>query len=737
MVSTSSTHPQIAANSPDNLNSWLQALSSSRSDKDTEIIKKACNFSQQAHEGQHRASGEPYFYHSLAVANILVELKLDADTICAAILHDVVEDTDISIDDIQNEFGSAIAQLVNGVTKMDIISTIRASELEEHSENFQAENLRKMLLAMAEDVRVVLIKLADRLHNMRTLSALSESKQQRIAQETMDIFAPLANRLGIWGVKWELEDLSFRYLNPIAYKQIANSLAERRVAREQYINQFVKTLQNELDTINIKADVQGRAKHIYGIWKKMQHKQQEFHKIYDIRAVRVYVETIPECYTVLGVVHSLWNYLSGEFDDYIATPKENNYRSIHTAVLGPEGKTVEVQIRTWDMHRESEYGIAAHWRYKEGAKTDSSFDEKIVWLRQLLEWKDDVAEATDFVDQFKSEVFSDRIYVFTPQGNIVDLPTGATPLDFAYRIHTEVGHRCRGAKVNDRMVQLTHKLQTGDQIEILTIKKGTPSRDWMNPHLGYLITSKARQKVQHWFKLQNTEQNISDGRTIIDRELKRMNFTDISYDKIAKKLNLKNTDALLNALGSGDIKPARIVHIAQQITAPDEILQSDKPISYRAEKKDEQTDIKVDGVGDLLTKFARCCKPVPGDPIIGFITQGRGVTIHRRDCHNVLRSISQQPERFVEVSWGNDSSKNYTVDITIYAYDRKGLLKDVTTLLLNEGVNVIAINTQSHRKTHTVTMNITLEIPDLETLSKILAKASQLPNITEVKRKNP
>jgi len=591
-------------------------------------------------------------------------------------------------------------------------------------------------LAMAEDVRVVLIKLADRLHNMRTLSALRPDKQRRIARETMDIFAPLANRLGIWQVKWELEDLSFRYLNPSAYKQIAAKLAERRVAREQYIEQFMARLQEELDKADIKAEVHGRAKHIYGIWKKMQHKQQEFHQIYDVRAVRIFVDTIPDCYAALGIVHTLWNYLPGEFDDYIATPKENNYRSIHTAVLGPEGKTVEVQIRSWDMHQESEYGVAAHWRYKENAKSDSDFDEKIAWLRHLLEWKDDVAEAGEFVDQFKSEMFADRVYVFTPMGNIIDLAAGATPLDFAYQIHTEVGHRCRGAKVNGSMVQLTYQLRTGDQVEVLTVKKGGPSRDWMNPNLGYLVTSKARQHVQHWFRRQNFEQNVADGRAIIERELKRMGFTDVRYEKLAQHFNQKGVDEFLAMVGIGEIKPTKVVNAAQRLTLPLQQEEDSEPVLHKARARTTSTNVQVHGVGDLLTKFARCCKPLPGDPIVGYITQGQGISIHRSDCHNVLHTIAEHPERFIEVDWGAESDGTYPVDIEIEAYDRQGLLRDITTLLSSADINVTAVNTESFRDTHTVTMVISAEVSNIDILSKVLARIGQLSNVTDVRRRN-
>ena len=736
MVSVSSKHPQIAADSPADVRAWLAAIETTRNAEEIQLIRRASELSQRAHEGQTRISGEPYFLHSLAVANILAELNLDAETISAAMLHDVVEDTEITLEDIRQQFGDNIAQLVDGVTKMDIISALRGKDdLKQEKEHLQAENLRKMLLAMAEDVRVVLIKLADRLHNMRTLSALRPEKQRRIARETMDIFAPLANRLGIWQVKWELEDLSFRYLNPDAYKQIAAKLAERRVAREQYIQQFVNHLQDELDQAEIKAEVHGRAKHIYGIWKKMQHKQQEFHQIYDVRAVRIFVDTIPDCYAALGIVHTLWNYLPGEFDDYIATPKENNYRSIHTAVLGPEGKTVEVQIRTWDMHQESEYGVAAHWRYKENAKSDSDFDEKIAWLRQLLEWKDDVAEAGEFVDQFKSEMFADRVFVFTPMGNIIDLPAGATPLDFAYQIHTEVGHRCRGAKINGRMVQLTYQLRTGDQVEVLTVKKGGPSRDWMNPNLGYLVTSKARQHVQHWFRRQNFEQNVTDGRAIVERELKRMGFTDVRYEKLAQHFNQKGVDEFLAMVGIGEIKPTKVVNAAQRMTAPLQPREDSEPVLHKARARASSADIQVHGIGDLLTKFARCCKPLPGDPIVGYITQGQGVSIHRSDCHNVLHTIAEHPERFVEVDWGAGSDGTYSVDIAIEAFDRQGLLRDITTLLSNADINVTAVNTQSFRNTHTATMVISAEVANIDTLSKVLARIGQLPNVTNVRRK--
>ena len=736
MVSVTKKHPQIGTDAPADIDAWVATLRKSYPDNEADIIAGACELARQAHSGQTRASGEPYVLHALAVAGILAELRLDHETIAAAILHDVVEDTEVTLEDVQEQFGPTIAHLVDGVTKMDLIQSLRAAGDTSPKEHAHAENLRKMLLAMAEDVRVVLIKLADRLHNMRTLESLAEYKQKRIARETMEIFAPLANRLGIWQIKWELEDLGFRYLKPDAYKQIASSLAERRIDRERYIEAFVKRLQDELDRSGIKADVKGRAKHIYGIWKKMYRKNQDFHQIYDVRAVRILVDEVRDCYAALGIVHSLWQYLPGEFDDYIATPKENNYRSIHTAVVGPEGKTVEVQIRTHDMDQESEFGVAAHWRYKEGAKSDSSFDSKIAWLRQLLDWKDEVAEASEFVDQFKSEVFSDRVYVFTPQGNVIDLPTGATPLDFAYQIHSEVGNRCRGAKVNGHIVPLTYKLQTGEQVEVLTVKKGGPSRDWLNPHLGYLHTSKARSQVQRWFRLQNFDRNVADGRAMLEREFKRMGLGDTNYEKLSHKLNLKTADDMLAAIGRGELKPSRAVKTAGEMAEPAKPESQLAPIIRESKTRETASGIRVQGVGDLLTRFAGCCKPVPGDPIVGFITRGHGITIHRQDCHNTLKSISDHPERLVEVDWGGGTSGTYRVDIELVAFDRQGLLRDITTLLANEEINVIAVKTESKKETNTAYMVLTAEIPDIDTLSRVLARLSQLPNVTEVRRKS-
>ena len=549
---------------------WLKGLDQSYTAQQLGVIGDAAELAISAHQGQTRASGEPYFEHSLAVAEILNDLRLDYEAIAAALLHDVVEDTTITLQEIEDRFGTVISHLVDGVTKMDVIGEYDGTA-DKSRDDTRVENLRKMLLAMVEDVRVVLVKLADRLHNMRTLKALPREKQLRIARETLDIFAPLANRLGVWQLKWELEDLSLRYLEPEVYKEIAGKLAERRVDRERYIEDFIASLSLELEAAGIKAEVYGRPKHIYSIRNKMRRKDIDFEHIFDMRAVRILTDTVQDSYGALGVVHTQWPHIAGEFDDYIATPKENNYQSIHTAVIGPEGNIVEVQIRTHAMHEHNELGIASHWRYKEGRKQDTGLDQKIAWLRQLLEWKDEVSDASEFVDRVKAEVFEERVYVFTPQGQVIDLPLGATPIDFAYAIHSEVGHRCRGAKVNGRIVPLTYALKNGEQVEVLTVKKGGPSRDWLSPHLGYIKTPRARSRIQHWFRQENYEQNVVLGRQLLEKELHRMALGDVSFEKLARKLKFNKADDMFRMLAEGELKPARVVHAVQELIAPQTI----------------------------------------------------------------------------------------------------------------------------------------------------------------------
>ncbi|WP_297526499.1 GTP diphosphokinase [Thiohalobacter sp.] len=710
---------------------WLARLGEGRSDAERVLIARAIERAEAAHAGQRRASGEPYVEHCLAVAAILQEQHLDAEAIVAGILHDTLEDTELTRADIAAEFGEVVARLVDGVTKMGHLSRFR--DASERARD-QAESVRKLLLAMVEDVRVVLIKLADRLHNMRTLKYLSGERQRRIARETLEIYAPLANRLGMGQVKWELEDLSLRYLDPDTYRDIAARLDEKRVDRERYIERVVRQLQRELAHAGVRAEVTGRPKHIYSIWKKMQRKNVDFHQIFDVRAVRILTESVADCYAALGVVHSLWHHIPKEFDDYIANPKQNNYRSLHTAVVGPGGKTLEVQIRTRDMHEHAELGVAAHWRYKEGARFDAAFEQKIAWLRQLLEWKDEESSATDFVDRFKAESGHERVYVLTPDGEVVDLPQGATPLDFAYYIHTEIGHRCRGAKVNGRIVPLTYELQNGEQVEVLTTRQGAPSRDWLSPHLGYLRTPRARAKVRHWFRQQDQEKNIAAGRAALERELSRLGIEGLAWERLAERLGFAEVDAMLAAIGSGDLNSAQLVGAASELTRS-ETAETPATAPARRRRGEGERGIRIQGVGNLLTHVAQCCRPLPSDAIVGYITRGRGVTIHRQDCPNMLRLRPEDRDRLIEVEWGEGGGQTYPVDIQILAFDRAGLLRDVTSVLAGEKINVLAVNTHTDKRDHAAHMQLTVEISDLGSLSRVLSRISQLPNVVEARRK--
>jgi GTP pyrophosphokinase len=697
---------------------------------DLDLIRRAYDVALLAHDGQKRASGEPYIVHSLAVAQLLADLRLDAATIAAGLLHDVPEDTIVALDDLYQEFGGEVANLVDGVTKLrhiDQLSQISSNGLRDE----KAESLRKMFLAMVDDVRVVLIKLADRMHNMRTLDALSEEKRRRIARETLEIFAPLANRLGIWQMKWELEDLGFRHLKTETYKEIAKLIDERRADRELYIENIINVLEERLEAEGIKAEVYGRPKHIYSIYRKMERKGVGFDQIYDIRAVRIVVNEIKDCYAALGIVHTLWSPIPGEFDDFIATPKDNMYRSLHTAVLAPGGRPLEVQIRTHEMHRTAEYGIAAHWRYKEQTKRDIVFENKIAWLRQLMEWRRDVTDAQEFVDALKTDVFQDRVYVFSPKGEVFDLPAASTPIDFAYQVHTEIGHRCRGAKVNGRLVALDYQLKSGDQVEILTAKRGGPSRDWLNPQLGYVKTSRARQKIRQWFRRQKWAENIARGREMLEKELKRLSLEQENFEEIAALFSFDKTDDFLAAVGYGDINP-------HQITA--------KVLEHREDETDldftaapppalDISGINVRGVGGVYTNLARCCNPLPGDDIVGYITRGRGVTIHRRDCPNVLsRSTGGEAERFIEVEWGRVERQTYPVAIKVRAWDRSGLLRDIATVVADEDVSLSAANVTTRKKENIATITATLEITGIVQLSRILAKVERLPNVLEARR---
>lgn len=715
----------------DNPQQWLENLQQENAPSvDVEMVRKAFAFRQ---EEMPAGDEQVEFGPLLEVARILHDLQVDNDTLVAGILHHARALDENRIENIKRNFGTVIAGLVSGVHRMDIMPVAEKKLQPGQSSQIDGENLRKMLLAMVEDVRVVLIKLADRLQQLRHLKNSPAELQQRIAAQTQEIFAPLANRLGIWQLKWQLEDLSLRYLQPEAYHRIAKSLDERRVDRERYLEQFMSDLQGELGKAGVHAEMTGRVKHIYSIYRKMMRKNVDINQIFDVRAVRILVDTIPECYAALGIAHSLWPYVREEFDDYITSPKNNNYQSIHTAVHGPDGKLVEIQIRTQAMHDRCELGVAAHWRYKEGVGHDEGFDRKIAWLRQLLEWKDEAADGSDFVAEFKSQVFEDRVYVFTPAGKIVDLPSGSTSLDFAYTIHTEIGHRCRGAKVNGAIVPLTSALKTGDKVEILTVKVGQPSRDWINPHLGYIKSHRARSKVQQWFRSQEHDQNAADGRIMLEKELTRLGLKDVNIDKLTQQLKFNKTSDMMAALGRGEVKTTHIANALHDYLSPQKKKEPEIKLRQTPVEKGK-SDIQVQGVGNLMTQMANCCKPLPGDDIVGFITQGRGVSIHRRDCPNILHALNNDDQHLIEVSWGGPEQDVYSVDIQIIAYDRKGLLHDITALLSNEKINVTAVNTKSDSSTHEAKMRLSLEIENLARLSKLLARINELPNVHQARR---
>jgi len=688
-------------------------------------IVRAAELATTAHKEQQRASGEPFITHPLEVAAILMDLRLDAPAIISGLLHDVAEDTSVTIEDLRRDFGDTIAKLVDGVSKLRLVKRKSRIEREDLGEE-QAENLRKMFLAMVEDIRVIIIKLADRLHNMRTLQYLPPETQRRIAQETLDVFAPLANRLGIWQLKWQLEDLAFRYLESERYYGIAKLLAERRVERAEYLERVISVLKNRLDREQVEAHITGRPKHIYSIYTKMQAKGRDFDQIYDVRGVRIIVKEVRECYHVLGIVHSLWRPIPGEFDDYIAMPKDNFYQSLHTAVVCLDGRPLEVQIRTEEMHQVAEYGIAAHWRYKEGGKRDD-LEAKVAWLRRATDWREEVEDARQFVDSMRSDVFTEQIYVFTPKGDIVDLPKGATSVDFAYLIHSEIGHRCRGAKVDGRLIPLDYQLRTGEQVEILTAKQGGPSRDWLNPHLNYVATQHARQKIRQWFRRQQREENISAGRDILDREMHRLGFDQESHAEIAALFNYSKVEDFMAAVGYGDISPAQIANKIDDATSKGEELK------LKAIPEATLSDIQVAGVGDLLTRMANCCKPVPGDPIIGYTTRGKGITVHRTDCSNVANLTDT--ERLIAVNWGR-AQEAYPVVIRIEAFDRSGLLRDIAAAVADLGISMSSVNVSTN-KDQTATIVATMGIKSISQLSSLLNKLQSVRDVLDARREAP
>ncbi|MDI1309334.1 MAG: bifunctional (p)ppGpp synthetase/guanosine-3',5'-bis(diphosphate) 3'-pyrophosphohydrolase [Methylotenera sp.] len=739
MVSINNSASALLASSESDVSSWIESLGKHFSPTDVELVRQACDLAAPLYAGHTQLASTPLLQHALGAATILIDMNMDVDTIAATILHAVPEHLVDWRTTLETHFGTNIVGLVEGISRMEQIQAFSEIEgmhdpdLKNTDHTQQVESLRKMLLAMVQDIRVVLIKLAERTQTLRCLSGASLSQQKRIAQESKGIFAPLANRLGVWQIKWELEDLSLRYLEPQLYKDVAKMLDERRVDREQYIIDVVNQLKYELTQAEIKGDVTGRPKHIYSIIKKMKSKHLDFNELYDVRAVRILVDDIKDCYTALGLIHNLWQPIPGEFDDYIARPKSNNYRSLHTAVIGPRGLALEVQIRTVEMHQHSELGVAAHWRYKEGGKSDAKFDEKVAWLRQILAWKDEVADSGDLLEQFKSELFQDKVYVLTPQGKVIDLPTGATPIDFAYTLHTDLGHRTRGAKVDGSIVPLNTKLQNGQRVEILTSKIGSPSRDWLNATLGYLQSPGARAKVRHWFKYQHFEENVAQGRAKLDRELHRAGVGAINQEKIAHKLQFQKLEDFLAAIGRGDISEHQIALTIQDEVAPKQ-EQAAKPVTTkRATTLKSQTEVVIEGIGNLQTSTAKCCKPMPQDTIVGYLTRDHGVTIHRKTCTFIARLPDERRDRVLNAQWGEYQSVRAEVDIEIEAHDRQGLLRDISDLFVREKVNATKANTMS--RSNLALMQFSIELSDLEQLGRLLALIQKVPNVIEARRR--
>lgn len=744
MIPANSQTSSLLASNESEISSWIATSAQRFSSAELELIRQACDLASPLYADHVELTGAPLLQHALGAATILIDMNMDAETIVATILHAVPEYLDDWRATLEMRFGANVAGLVDGISRMEQIQEFSETEgLHDHDRKngdhaLQIESLRKMLLAMVEDIRVVLIKLAERTQTLRRLSGASASQQQRIAQESLGIFAPLANRLGVWQIKWELEDLSLRYLEPKLYKDVAKMLDERRVDREQYIIDVVSQLKVELSQAGIKGDVTGRPKHIYSIIKKMKSKQLDFNELYDVRAVRILVDDVKDCYAALGLIHNLWQPIPGEFDDYIARPKSNNYRSLHTAVSGPRGLALEVQIRTLEMHQYSELGVAAHWRYKEGGKSDAKFDEKIAWLRQILAWKDEVADSGDLLEQFKSELFQDKVYVLTPQGKVIDLPKGSTPIDFAYSLHTDLGHRTRGAKVNGSIVSLNTKLQNGERVEILTAKIGSPSRDWLNAGLGFLQTPSARAKVRHWFKYQHFEENVAQGRAKLDRELHRAGVGAINQEKIAQKLQFQKLEDFLAAIGRGDVSEYQIALAIQENEAPkpkDAVKLSPprRNSAQQAQAIGVEEGIVIEGIGNLQTSTAKCCKPMPSDAIVGYLTRDHGVTIHRKACSFIVRLPEIRRDRVLGAQWGKQFNVNTDVDIEVEAHDRQGLLRDISDLFVREKVNAIKANTLT--RNNLALMQFSIEILDLEQLNRLLALIQQVPSVIAARRR--
>jgi len=704
------------------LENLLLKIEQYNSQADLSLIVKAYNFAQLAHEGQIRNSGEKFFIHPFNVAIILADLNMDTDTIVAGLLHDVIEDTEITYENIVEEFGVEIANLVEGVTKL------KKLQYKTKQEN-QAENLRKMVLAMANDIRVIIVKLADRLHNMRTLEYMRDEKRKEKALETLEIYAPLAHRLGISKIKWELEDLSLRYLDPDNYYDLVEKVSKRRQEREAYVKNIIETLSKKLDEVKIKYDVSGRPKNFYSIYKKMVHQGKAFEQIFDLTAIRVIVDNIKDCYEVLGIVHNLWKPLPGRFKDYIAMPKPNMYQSIHTTVIGMKGEIFEVQIRTWEMHRTAEYGIAAHWKYKEGSTKSDSFDDKLTWLRQLLEWQSDLNDPKDFMETLKIDFFTDEVFVFSPKGDVINLPDGSTPIDFAYRVHTEVGNKCVGAKVDGRIVPLNYKLKNGNIVEIITSTNSNgPSRDWIK----IVKSTQAKTKIRQWFKAKEKDLNIIRGKESLEKEVKRLGYktSEILKDEwlknIACKVSVNSIDDLYASIGYGNITLNQVISKLKvqyndyyKITDEKAFIESKIQQPSQGKISKPTQGIKIKGIDNIKIRFSKCCNPVPGDEVVGYITRGRGVSVHRADCPNII--MSEDVERFIEVEWDFQKKASYPAEIQIKASDRSGLLAEITQKITDSDLGVISLNARTS-KDKIVFINVTLEIKNIEELRDLMKK---------------
>ena len=724
------------------LEELISKIKANGNNVDIDLVKKAYDLAFEAHKEQKRESGEPYITHPISVAMILADMGMDTNTIVAGLLHDVIEDTDYTYEDISNIFNVEVANLVDGVTKL---GKIKYKSKEEQ----QADNVRKMLLAMAKDIRVIIIKLADRLHNMRTLKYMKPEKQKKKAQETLDIFAPLAHRLGISKIKWELEDLCLRYIHPEEYYDLVNMIAEKRVEREKFISRIIEELKENLDKANIDSDIEGRPKHFYSIYRKMVNKHKSIEQIFDLTAIRILVNTVKDCYAVLGIVHTIYKPIPGRFKDYIAMPKPNMYQSLHTTVIGSEGKTFEIQIRTFEMHRTAEYGIAAHWKYKSGVtgtdSKDMTFENKLTWLRDILEWQKEAVDATEFMEGFKLDLFSDEIFVFTPKGVVINLPAGATPIDFAYKIHTDIGNKCVGAKVNGKIVTLDYKLKTGEIVEILTSSSSRgPNIDWLN----IANSNQARSKIKQWLRKARREENLERGKEMLEKECKKQSlvFSDLCkgplYDKLLKRYHLNNVEEIYVAVGEGELLSSTVIsklkeNVVKQVTEEELNKNIEEQIAKteRQTKKKQSYGVTVKGLNNIMVRFARCCNPVPGDDIAGYITKGRGVSVHRKDCSNFKAIVEKQREKVVDVSWGTEKGAAYVAELEVKAEDRMCLLSDVMLVITDSNLSLLSLNAKSG-KNGVANINIQVKIDNIEQLKELMKKIRRLQGILDVYRVN-